>query len=37
VIAVNRDYFRRFPKTVEAMVRAYTDGVAALKNTGTKV
>ena len=32
VIAVNRDYYRRFPKTVEAMVRAYTDGVAALKN-----
>ena len=32
VIAVNRDYYRRLPKTVEAMVRAYTDGVAALKN-----
>jgi ABC-type nitrate/sulfonate/bicarbonate transport system substrate-binding protein len=36
VIAVNRDYFRRFPKTVEAMVRAYTDGVAALKNDRNK-
>jgi NitT/TauT family transport system substrate-binding protein len=32
VIAVQRDYYRRFPKTIEAMVRAYTEGVAVLKN-----
>jgi len=32
VIAVQRDYYRRFPKTIESMVRAYTEGVAALKN-----
>jgi NitT/TauT family transport system substrate-binding protein len=36
VIAVQRDYYRRFPKVVEAMVRAYTDGVAALKNDKNK-
>lgn len=32
VIAVQRDYYRRFPKTIEGMVRAYIEGVAALKN-----
>ena len=32
LIAVQRDYYRRFPKVVESMVRAYVDGVAALKN-----
>lgn len=32
VIAVQRDYYRRFPKTIEGMVRAYVEGVAALKN-----
>lgn len=32
VIAVQRDYYRRFPKTIEAMVRGYTEGVAVLKN-----
>lgn len=31
VIAVQREYSRRFPRVVEAMVRAYSDGVAALK------
>jgi ABC-type nitrate/sulfonate/bicarbonate transport system substrate-binding protein len=36
VIAVQRDYYRRFPKVVEAMVRAYTEGVAALKNDKVK-
>ena len=36
VIAVQRDYYRRFPKVVEAIVRAYTDGVAALKNDKAK-
>jgi ABC-type nitrate/sulfonate/bicarbonate transport system substrate-binding protein len=30
VIAVSRDYHRRNPDTVEAMVRAYLEGVAAL-------
>jgi ABC-type nitrate/sulfonate/bicarbonate transport system substrate-binding protein len=30
VIAVSRDYYRRNPDTVEAMVRAYLEGVAAL-------
>ena len=32
VIAVQRDYYRRFPNVVESMVRAYVEGVAALKN-----
>ena len=32
VIAVQRDYYRRFPKTIEGIVRAYVEGVAALKN-----
>ena len=36
VIAVQREYYRRFPKAVEAMVRAYTDGVAALKNNKSR-
>jgi NitT/TauT family transport system substrate-binding protein len=36
VIAVQRDYYRRFPKIVEAMVRAYAEGVAALKNDRAK-
>ena len=36
VIAVQRDYYRRFPKDVEAVVRAYTDGVAALKTNKSK-
>jgi len=36
VIAVQRDRYRRSPKVVEAMVRAYTDGVAALKNDKAK-
>jgi ABC-type nitrate/sulfonate/bicarbonate transport system substrate-binding protein len=36
VIAVQRDHYRRSPKVVEAMVRAYTDGVAALKNDKAK-
>ena len=31
-IAVQRDYYGRFPKVVEGMVRAYAEGVAALKN-----
>jgi NitT/TauT family transport system substrate-binding protein len=30
VIAVSRDYLRRNPETVESMVRAYTEGVAAI-------
>lgn len=30
VIVVSRDFYRRSPDTVEAMVRAYTEGVAAL-------
>ena len=29
VIAVSRDFYRRYPQTVEAMVRAYIEGVAA--------
>jgi NitT/TauT family transport system substrate-binding protein len=29
VIAVSRDFYRRSPETVEAMVRAYMEGVAA--------
>ena len=29
VIAVSRDFYRRSPQTVEAMVRAYIEGVAA--------
>ena len=40
VIAVQRDYYRRSPKIVEGIVRAYTEGVAALKNnknSGLKV
>jgi NitT/TauT family transport system substrate-binding protein len=36
VIAVQRDHYRRFPKIVEAMVRAYAEGVAALKNDRAK-
>jgi ABC-type nitrate/sulfonate/bicarbonate transport system substrate-binding protein len=36
VIAVQRDYYRRFPKVVESIVRAYTDGVAALKTDKTR-
>ena len=30
VIAASRDYYRRNPETIEAMVRAYLEGVAAL-------
>ncbi len=30
MIAVSRDYYRRNPETVEGIVRAYTEGVAAL-------
>ncbi|MBI4528464.1 MAG: ABC transporter substrate-binding protein [Deltaproteobacteria bacterium] len=30
VVAVSRDYYRRNPGTVENMVRAYTEGVAAI-------
>lgn len=30
VIVVSRDYYRRNPGTVEAIVRAYTEGVAAI-------
>jgi len=29
VIALTRDYYRRSPQTVEAIIRAYTEGVAA--------
>jgi ABC-type nitrate/sulfonate/bicarbonate transport system substrate-binding protein len=29
VIAVSRDFYRRSPEIVEAIVRAYTEGVAA--------
>lgn len=29
VIAVSRDFYRRSPETVEAMVRGYIEGVAA--------
>jgi NitT/TauT family transport system substrate-binding protein len=36
VIAVQRDYYRRSAKIVEGIVRAYTEGVAALKNDKTK-
>jgi len=32
MIAVSRDYYRRNPETVEGMVRAYTEGVAAMNN-----
>jgi ABC-type nitrate/sulfonate/bicarbonate transport system substrate-binding protein len=32
VIAVPRDFYRRSPETVEAMVRAYLEGVAAAHN-----
>ncbi len=32
VIAVSRDFYRRSPETVEAMVRAYIEGVAAAHN-----
>ena len=32
MIAVSRDYYRRNPETVEGMVRAYTEGVAAINN-----
>src|SRR3989442_380007 len=40
VIAVSRDFYRRSPETVEALVRAYTEGVAAAhdqKETALKV
>ena len=30
VIAASRDYHRRNPETIEAMVRAYLEGVAAV-------
>ena len=30
MIAVSRDYYRRYPETVEGMIRAYVEGVAAL-------
>ena len=30
MIAVSRDYFRRNPENVERMVRAYSEGVAAM-------
>lgn len=30
VIVFSRDYYRRYPKTVEGIVRAYIEGVAAL-------
>ncbi len=30
MIAVSRDYYRRNPETVEGMIRAYVEGVAAL-------
>ena len=30
MIAVSRDYYRRNPETVERMVRAYSEGVAAM-------
>ena len=36
VIAVQRDFYRRSPKVVESMARAYTEGVAALKNATPK-
>ena len=32
MIAVSRDYYRRNPETVEGMVRAYTEGVAAMND-----
>jgi NitT/TauT family transport system substrate-binding protein len=32
MIAVARDYYRRNPETVEGMVRAYTEGVAAMNH-----
>ena len=32
MIAVSRDYYRRNPETVEGMVRAYTEGVAAMNH-----
>lgn len=32
MITVSRDYYRRNPETVEGMVRAYTEGVAAMNN-----
>ena len=30
MIAVQRDFYRRSPKTVDGLVRGYTEGVAAL-------
>jgi ABC-type nitrate/sulfonate/bicarbonate transport system substrate-binding protein len=30
MIAVSRDYYRRNPETVEGMVKAYAEGVAAM-------
>ncbi|MGH7772182.1 MAG: ABC transporter substrate-binding protein [Candidatus Binatia bacterium] len=32
MIAVSRDYYRRYPETVEGMVRAYAEGVAAINH-----
>ncbi len=36
VIAVARDFHRRSPRTIEGTVRAYTEGVAALKRDKNK-
>src|SRR5262245_65939845 len=32
LIAVKRDFYKNSPRTVEAMLKAYIEGVAALKN-----
>lgn len=31
LLVVKKEYYKEFPKTVEAMVKAYTEGVAALR------
>lgn len=36
VIAVSRDYYRRYPETVEGVVHAYIEGVAALHHQREK-
>jgi NitT/TauT family transport system substrate-binding protein len=36
MIAVSRDYYRRSPETVERMVRAYSEGVAAMNQQKEK-
>lgn len=36
VIAVSRDYYRRHPQTVEGILRAYVEGVAALHHDEQK-